>query len=79
MRRNRPLLLELWFADNVDDESFIREEIRALSDEQVRDRLETMNRHLISRCKGLLEVEDWYRYPNATLSQSEWILFAIGV
>jgi hypothetical protein len=71
MMRSRPLLLELWFADNEDDASALREEILALSDDQVTDHLETMNRRLMSRCKGFLEVEDWYRDPNATLSQSE--------
>jgi hypothetical protein len=71
MMRSRPLLLELWFADNEDDASALREEILALSNDQVTDHLETMNRRLMSRCKGFLEVEDWYRDPNATLSQSE--------
>jgi len=67
--RPRPLLLELYFADNEDDSSAIADEIRNLSSDQISHCLETMQQRLISRCKGFLEVEDWHSNPNVALSE----------
>jgi len=55
---NRPRLLYLYFADNEDDNSAIQEETRSLSPDEMLTRLETMDRRLMSRCKGFLEVDN---------------------
>jgi hypothetical protein len=38
----------------------------------VNNGVETMNRRLVSRCKGFLEVENRHKDPNATLSRSKF-------
>ncbi|KAF1837270.1 hypothetical protein BDW02DRAFT_175185 [Decorospora gaudefroyi] len=73
MVRRRPLLLELWFADSINDDPALRYEARFLSSDEVLDRLEMMNRRLIARCKGFLEVEDWRRSPGAILTEDSHV------
>ncbi|KAF2803249.1 uncharacterized protein BDZ99DRAFT_576168 [Mytilinidion resinicola] len=75
MARDRPLLLELWFADNEDHDSAMEAEIKTLSPDEVMDRLETMNRRLISRCKCFLEVESWHEDPSVGLSTHSYVRF----
>lgn len=63
------LLLYLWFADTGEDDTALKDEIRPLSEDQISDNLELMNRRLTSRCKGLLEVDNHQQNPNMALSR----------
>ncbi|KAI4614872.1 hypothetical protein J4E80_006376 [Alternaria sp. BMP 0032] len=71
--RSRPLLLELWFADGNNDDAALRNEARALSDNEIFERLETMNRRLTSRCRGFLETEIQSGSPRFGLSRTSCI------
>jgi hypothetical protein len=53
----RPPVLDLYFADNEDHHSAIKDDIQDLTGKQLNGCIEAMNRRLISRCKGFLEVE----------------------
>lgn len=68
---DRPSLLELYFADNEEDDSALRDKIQDLSLEQVMGRLEMMHRRLMSRCEGFLEIEDRVSDPNLVLSEGK--------
>jgi len=65
----RPLLLELWFADGNNDDAALRNEARPLSDNEIFERLEMMNRRLISRCRGFLETDRQYGSARSGLSK----------
>jgi len=67
----QPLLLELWFADGKNDDAALRNEARSLSDTEIFERLEMMNRRLISRCRGFLETENQRGSPSPGLSKSK--------
>ena len=69
--KSRPLLLELWFADGNNDDAALRNEARPLSDNDIFERLEMMNRRLISRCRGFLETESQSGGPRSGLSRSK--------
>jgi hypothetical protein len=56
MDRDKVRLLELWFADKEDPKSAIKDDIKHLTGDEVLDRLQTMNRRLMARCRCLLEV-----------------------
>ncbi|KAI4917469.1 hypothetical protein J4E85_009988 [Alternaria conjuncta] len=66
----RPLLLELWFADGNNDDAALRNEARPLSDNEIFERLEMMNRRLISRCRGFLETECQWGSARSGLSKA---------
>ncbi|KAI4606605.1 hypothetical protein J4E83_009977 [Alternaria metachromatica] len=66
----RPLLLELWFADGNNDDAALRNEARPLSDNEIFERLEMMNRRLVSRCRGFLETESQSGSPSSGLSKT---------
>jgi hypothetical protein len=71
VNRPRPLLLELYFADNEDLNSAMTTQVKPLSKNQIVHRLEIMQRRLTSRCKGFLEVADWHSNPDSVLSEGE--------
>ncbi|KAI1122584.1 hypothetical protein F5Y10DRAFT_270957 [Nemania abortiva] len=48
-------LLDLWFAENADDEMVYKTEIESIEDEDVRDRVREIESQLKSRCRGLIE------------------------
>ncbi|KAH5068687.1 hypothetical protein HBH95_191200 [Parastagonospora nodorum] len=73
---NRPHLLYLYFADNEDENSTIQDETRSLSPDEILSRLETMDRRLMSRCKGFLEVDNRSTQLDQPLSEDSrvgWI------
>ncbi|KAI4646165.1 uncharacterized protein J4E79_010674 [Alternaria viburni] len=70
MNKSRPLLLELWFADCNNDDAALRNEARPLSDNEIFERLEMMNRRLVSRCGGFLETESQSGSPSSGLSKT---------
>jgi hypothetical protein len=57
-------LLELWFADNEDHNSAMKLPVQLLSPDERGNRIETMNRRIVARCKGFLEVD--YRHLGNT-------------
>jgi len=65
----RPLLLELWFADGNNEDAALRDEARPLSDKEISERLEMMNRGLVSRCRGFLETDSQYGSARSGLSK----------
>ena len=69
--KSQPFLLELWFADGNNDDAALRNEARPLSDNEIFERLEMMNRRLVSRCKGFLEAESQSGSPSSGLSKSK--------
>ncbi|KAI8936526.1 hypothetical protein NX059_006930 [Plenodomus lindquistii] len=69
--KSEPQLLELWFADNEDCRSAIKQEIKHLSDDEIKYREETMKRRLDSRCRGLLETSTTHTIP--TMTYVRWI------
>jgi hypothetical protein len=69
IHRQRPLLIELYFADNEEDDTAMNIGIKPLPTQQILYCLEAMQRRLVSRCKAFLEVEDWHANPNTALSQ----------
>ncbi|KAH6860686.1 hypothetical protein BKA58DRAFT_38117 [Alternaria rosae] len=71
----RPLLLELWFADGNNDDATLRNEARPLSDNEIFERLEMMNRRLISRSRGFLETESQSRSSRAGLSKVSHVIW----
>jgi hypothetical protein len=73
MLRPRPLLIELYYADNddEDDQTTMLDKLQVLTRDQIMDRVDTMQRRLVSRCKGLLEIEDWRSNPDKALSDCE--------
>lgn len=74
MSHERPHLIELYFADNEEDNSAMRDEIQELSPHQIMDHLETMQRRLMSRCKGFLEIEDQRSNSNLALSKGQFVI-----
>ncbi|KAH7086405.1 hypothetical protein FB567DRAFT_580552 [Paraphoma chrysanthemicola] len=76
MVRPRPLLLDLYFADNESDQSAMGDCNQDIDPEQMIICQETMQRRLVSRCKGFLEVENWHKTPNIALKKDScagWI------
>ncbi|KAI4616408.1 uncharacterized protein J4E87_008674 [Alternaria ethzedia] len=69
----RPLLLELWFADGNNDDAALRNEARPLSDNEIYERLEMMNRLLITRCRGFLETDSHYESARSGLSKASHV------
>lgn len=57
-------LLSLWYADDEDDNTAIQLETRCLCADEIRDRHETMERRLRSRCKCFLEVDGFTERPD---------------
>lgn len=69
VKYERPPLLDLYFADNEDDNSAMQDKIHDLTPGQIIDCLETMRRRLISRCKGFLELHEDQKTSNILLSE----------
>ncbi|KAI0111217.1 hypothetical protein GGR51DRAFT_70517 [Nemania sp. FL0031] len=56
-RRDELALLDLWFAENADDEMVYKTQVKPLEDEEVREREREIATRLKSRCRGLVEIE----------------------
>ena len=69
--KSRPLLLELWFADGNNDDAALRNEARPLLDNDISERLEMMNRRMISRCRGFLETDSQHGNARGGLSKGK--------
>ncbi|KAF2443978.1 hypothetical protein P171DRAFT_23043 [Karstenula rhodostoma CBS 690.94] len=77
MSVERPLLLELWFADDDDCTSTMGLHPRFSSPIEVKNRMETMHRRILARCKCFLEIEDFCdsTMPGYWLSKKSQVRF----
>jgi hypothetical protein len=73
MAVERPLLLELWFADDEDCTSTLKLDTSFYLPEVVKNRMELMRRRILSRCKCFLEIENYREstMPGLWLSKSK--------